>query len=108
MTKQNNPENYFVLACPRDDGRLAILCRNTGLNQGPALCESKKDAVRLKTKLVNDPRGLSNENAVAIIRSLYVYELGHDVKPVWEQDSQWAYLPVELAKCVESQAFFAR
>ena len=64
--------------------------------------------MRLKTKLINDPRGLSNENAVAIIRSLYVYELGPDVKPVWQQDSQWAYLPVELAKCVESQAFFAR
>ena len=108
MTKQNNQENYFVLASPRDDGRLAVLCRNSGPYLGPALCTSKKDAMRLKTKLANDPRGLANENAVAIIRSLYVYELHAGARPVWDTESLWAYIPVELARCVESQSFFAR
>lgn len=108
MNKQNNQGSYFVLACPRDDGRLAVLCRSTGSNQGPALCESKKDAVRLKTNLANDPRGLANENAMTIIKSLFIYELENGAKPVWQKDSLWAYLPNHLAKCVESQGFFSR
>jgi len=108
MNKQNSQRSYFVLACPMYDDRLAVLCRNTGPQTGPALCESKKDAIRLKTKLANDPRGLANENAMAIIKTLFVYELNPGVMPVWQGGSLWAYLPNNLAHCVESQGFFSR
>ncbi len=105
MLKQNSNASYFVLACPRDDGSIAILCRSHGSNQGPAICDSKKDAVRLKTVLANDPRGLANDNAMTIIKNLFVYEVKKSIEPVWEKGTLWAYLPNSKAECVESQVF---
>ena len=105
MLQQNTNSSYFVLASPREDGSIAILCRSQGYNQGPAICNSKKDAMRLKTVLANDPRGLANDNAMAIISTLFVYEVNKSIEPVWEKGSLWAYLPAMKATCVESQLF---
>lgn len=96
----------FVLGCPRDDGTIAILCRSTGKMPGPAYCESKKDAIKLKTRLVNDPRGNENHRAMQIIKNLFVYKLSPRTEPVWENGLLWAYLPDNQAKCLESQSFW--
>jgi hypothetical protein len=92
----------YVLACPREDGTLAILCRTGGSSSGPATCNSKKNAMRLKTKLSNDPRGIANHRAMELIKNLFVYKLDASIEPIWEQGSLWAYLPQDRAKCVES------
>lgn len=105
MVKQNTKDTYFVLACPRNDGTVAILCRTHGAKPGPAICDSKKDAIRLKTMLANDPRGLANDNAMTIIKNLFVYEVNKEVLPVWEKGSLWGYLPTEKVTCLESQSF---
>lgn len=93
--------SVYVLACPRDDGTVAVLCRNTGVNPGPAFCDSKKNAMKLKTRLANDPRGIANHRAMELIKSLLVYKVDASVEPIWDEESLWAYLPQEKAKCAE-------
>ncbi len=93
--------SVYVLACPRDDGTVAVLCRNTGMNPGPAFCDSKKNAMQLKTRLANDPRGIANHRAMELIKSLLVYKVDASVEPIWDEKSLWAYLPQEKAKCTE-------
>ncbi len=102
--RRTNP--VFVLASPREDGTLAVLCRSSGPNQGPAYCNSKKNAVQLKTKLSNDPRGIANHRALELIRNLLVYRLDAAIEPIWEEGALWAYLPAHKAKCVESSLPF--
>lgn len=102
MNFQGERKNQvYVLACPRDDGTLAILSRNSGTGAGPAYCNSKKNAIQLKTKLTNDPRGIANHRAMELIKSLYVYKIDAHIEPIWEEGSLWAYLPQEKAKCAE-------
>lgn len=96
----------YFLGYPRDDGTVAVLCRNSGSMAGPAYCESKKDAIKLKTRLVNDPRSLNNHRAMEIIKGLYVYKLYPEIEPAWEPGLLWAYLPTEKVKCVEFQNFW--
>ncbi|MBT6843908.1 MAG: hypothetical protein HOA17_08975 [Candidatus Melainabacteria bacterium] len=92
----------YVLACPRDDGTIAVLCRTNGTSPGPAMCNSKKNAIKLKTKLTNDPRGIANNRAMELIKSLYIYKIDASIEPIWNAGSLWAYLPQEKADCVES------
>jgi len=99
-------DSAYVLACPRKDGNIAILARTVGAQPGPALCQSKKEAVALKTKLANDPRGMGNHRALEIIKSLLIYKISLQTEPVWEPGQLWAYLPASCAECVESQSSF--
>lgn len=103
---QVTQDNRFVLGCAKGDGTIAILCRSTGAATGPAYCDSKKDAVKLKTRLVNDPRGSGNHRAMQIIKNLLVYKLNLGADPIWEEGLLWAYLPTNQLKCVESQSFW--
>ncbi len=98
-------DSLYVLGSPRDDGNIAVLCRSSGAKAGPALCTSKRDAVSLKTRLANDPRGMGNHRALEIIKSLYIYKIPAGLEPLWEPGLLWAYLPAERAHCVESQNF---
>jgi uncharacterized protein YbaR (Trm112 family) len=107
MTVETPSKNQlFILACPRDDGTLAVLCRSTGPSPGPAYCNNKKNAVKLKTRLSNDPRGIANHRAMELIKNLYVYKIDASIEPIWEEGSLWAYLPQEKAKCVEGLISF--
>lgn len=102
MSFINQKEYTFVLGCPRSDAYVAILCRSNGPNPGPAFCDSKKNAIKLKTRLSNDPRGLGNHRAMEIIKNLLIYRIDDDTEPVWKDGDLWAYLPLEKVKCVES------
>ena len=103
-----SPKNEtFILGCPQKDGTVAILCRSSGFKPGPAVCESKRDAVKLKTKLVNDPRGQDNNRALEIIKNLLIYQVVDGAEIFWEEGSLWAFLKTQQVKCVESpQRFF--
>jgi hypothetical protein len=103
MNSLRNSTENFVLACAKDDSTVAVLCRTEGYNLGPAVCSSKKDAVKLKTKLANDERAMINSCALAIIKTLLVYKVTKNHVPVWDGESLWAYLPDDSVKCVESQ-----
>ncbi len=101
MLQSNINNSVFILACPRDDGTVAILCRNSGPDPGPAYCNSRKNAMKLKTRLCNDPRGIANHRAMELIKNLYIYKVDASVEPIWEEGELWAYLPQEKAKCIE-------
>ena len=105
--KRKQAQVLYVLGSPQQDSTVAVLCRGNGDNKGPAVCESKKDAIKLKTKLSSDPRGQANQNAMAIINNLLIYKISSEHPPVWEEGSLWAYLPSEFAKCLESQNFWS-
>ena len=102
MDFPNQNTQLFVLASLQDDGNLAILCRTTGPTSGPAYCNSKKNAIKLKTKLLNDPRGIANHRAMELIKNLIIYKVEGNAEPVWEEGDLWAYLPSDYAKSVES------
>lgn len=104
--QEQNKSYIYVLASPRQDGTIAILCRTNAHNEGPAYCNSKKSAIQLKTKLSNDPRGLANHRALELIQGLYVYRIDAAIEPIWEKNSLWAYLPKDLAECVEGMFNF--
>lgn len=100
--KKEQENVIFVLGSPRKDGNIAILCRSNGENIGPAYCPSKKDALNLKTRLLNDPRGMHNHRALEIIKNLYIYKIPFGLEPAYEAGQLWAYLPKEMAVCVEA------
>lgn len=106
MDSTISKNQLYILACPRDDGNLAVLCRSSGPSPGPAYCNNKKNAVKLKTRLTNDPRGIANHRAMELIKNLYVYKIDAAIEPIWEEGSLWAYLPEEKAKCVEGLMSF--
>lgn len=96
----------YILGCPQEDGKIAVLCRSTGKEPGPACCDTKIDAMKLKTNLANDPRGRSNHRALEIIKSLLVYQIDLSTKIDWEAGALWGYLDESIAKCVESSGFW--
>ena len=63
----------YVLGWPQPNGKVAVLCRSSGSNPGPAFCQTRKEALRLRTKLANDPRGKRNKKAQEAIRRLLIY-----------------------------------
>jgi hypothetical protein len=106
MLDDSGKNAVFVLASARQDGTIAILCRSTGPNPGPAICSSKKAAIQLKTRLSNDPRGIANHRALELIKSLLVYKIDASIEPLWDEGSLWAYLPQDKAKCLEGMLNF--
>ena len=102
FSAQKEQDTVFVLGSPRDDGSIAILCRSSGSKPGPAISNSKKDALSLKTRLANDPRSMGNHRALEIIKNLLIYKISADLEPAWEPGLLWAYLPSNRAQCMEA------
>lgn len=85
-------DGYFVLGWPQPNGKIAILCRSKGANGGPALCYTKREAMQLRTRLANDPRGDENPTARRIIQKLFVYRYILRKPLSWRPGDLWVYL----------------
>lgn len=88
----------YVLGWPQPNGKIAVLCRSGGSNPGPAFCQTRKEAVLLRTKLANDPRGKQSKKAREIIRRLLIYMYMSEETIVWRPGDLWVY--VEAKKLV--------
>ncbi len=103
---QNDSHFSYILGCPQDDGKVAILCRSSGGAPGPAICPSKTEAMKLKTNLANDPRGKNNHRAIEIIRSLLIYKMGQNSQINWQAGDLWGYLDQNEVQCDEAKSFW--
>ena len=95
----------YVLGWPQPNGKVAILCRSGGSNPGPAFCQTKKEAMRLRTKLANDPRGKANKKAHEIIKKLLIYLYVSDVTVTWRPGDLWVYLDPKILELLEQPRF---
>ncbi len=82
----------YVLGWPQPNGKVAILCRSGGTNPGPAFCQTKKEALLLRTKLANDPRGRSSTKAQETIKRLLIYMYPGDETIMWRPGDLWVYM----------------
>lgn len=82
----------YVLGWPQPNGKVAILCRSGGTNPGPAFCQTRKEAMRLRTRLANDPRGKSNGKAQEIIKRLLIYLYVGEESVMWRPGDLWVYI----------------
>ena len=95
----------YVLGWPQPNGKVAILCRSGGSNPGPAFCQSRKEALVLRTKLANDPRGKQNKKAREIIKRLLIYMYVGDETIMWRPGDLWIYLDSRLLEPLEHTRF---
>lgn len=95
----------YVLGWPQPNGKIAILCRSGGSNPGPAFCQTKKEAMRLRTKLANDPRGKTNKKSHEIIKKLLIYLYVSDVTVTWRPGDLWVYLDPRVLERLEEPRF---
>lgn len=94
----------YVLGWPQPNGKIAILCRSSGTNPGPAFCQTRKEAIRLRTKLANDPRGKQNKKATEIIKRLLMYMYTSDETILWRPGDLWVYVdPRKLVQLEEAK-----
>ena len=91
----------YVLGWPQPNGKIAVLCRSSGSNPGPAFCQSRKEAIRLRTKLANDPRGKYNKKAREIIKRLLVYLYIGNETIMWRPADLWVYLDPRSLEALE-------
>ncbi len=97
--------SVYVLGWPQPDGKVAILCRSGGTNSGPAFCQTRKEAIQLRTKLVNDPRGKQNKKAREIIKRLLIYMYMSDETILWQPGDLWVYLDPRKLLLLEQMKF---
>lgn len=83
---------FYLLGWPQPNGKVAILCRSGGSNPGPAICQTRKEALLLRTKLANDPRGKNNKNSREIIKRLLIYMYAGEESIIWRPGDLWVYL----------------
>ena len=95
----------YVLGWPQPNGKTAVLCRSSGSNLGPALCQTRKEAVRLRTRLANDPRGKNNKKAQEIIKRLLIYLCVGDEMIMWRPGDLWVYLDSRSLQLLEHTKF---
>ena len=95
----------YVLGWPQPNGKVAILCRSSGANTGPAFCLTKKEALLLRTKLANDPRGRSSKKAQEIIKRLLIYMYSGDEIIMWKPGDLWVYLDPKKLILLEQTKF---
>ena len=95
----------YVLGWPQPNGKIAILCRSGGANPGPAFCQTRKEAMLLRTKLANDPRGKLNKKAREIIRRLLIYMHVSDETIMWRPGDLWVYLDPKKLILLEQAKF---
>lgn len=92
----------YVLGWAQPNGKIAILCRSSGSNPGPAFCQTRKEAMRLRTRLANDPRGKTNKKANEIIRRLLIYLFVGEEPVIWRPGDLWVYVdPKNLERLEE-------
>lgn len=97
----------YVLGWPQPNGKVAILCRSSGSNQGPAFCQTRKEAMRLRTKLANDPRGKQNKKAREIIKRLLIYLFVSDETIMWRPGDLWVYMEPRKLVLLEEARFLS-
>jgi len=95
----------YVLGWPQPNGKIAILCRSGGVNQGPAFCQTRKEAVMLRTKLANDPRGKQSKKAQMIIKRLLIYLFASDETILWRPGDLWVYVDPKNLVLLEEARF---
>ena len=95
----------YVLGWPQPNGKIAVLCRSGGSNRGPAFCQTRKEAIRLRTKLANDPRGKKNRKAQEIIKRLLIYMYVGDESIMWRPGDLWVYLDPRSLRLLEHTRF---
>ncbi len=84
--------SVYVLGWPQPNGKIAVLCRSGSTNQGPAFCQTRKEAILLRTKLANDPRGRNNGKAQQIVKRLLIYMYSGEETIMWRPGDLWVYL----------------
>ena len=95
----------YVLGWPQPNGKIAILCRSSGSNPGPAFCQTRKEAVRLRTKLANDPRGKQNSKSRETIKRLLIYMYMGEETIMWRPGDLWVYLDPRSLQLLEHTKF---
>ena len=95
----------YVLGWPQPNGKVAVLCRSGGTNPGPAICQTRKEAIVLRTKLANDPRGKHSKKAQEIIKRLLMYMYMGDESIMWRPGDLWVYLDPKKLVLLEHVKF---
>ncbi|MBI1858991.1 MAG: hypothetical protein HYR97_07785, partial [Candidatus Melainabacteria bacterium] len=90
---------------PQPNGQVAVLCRSSGANPGPAFCQTKKEAIRLRTRLANDPRGKLNRKSQEIIKRLLIYLYVRDETLNWRPGDLWVYMDHRSLELLEEPRF---
>jgi hypothetical protein len=96
-------DTYYILGRPQPSGKVAVLCRTRGSNPGPAYCWTKREAIQLRTRLVNDKRGEQNPSARRIIRQLLVYKYLLRQPLPWRPGDLWVYVEPSYLEPVEAR-----
>ncbi|OGI19033.1 MAG: hypothetical protein A3B68_07455 [Candidatus Melainabacteria bacterium RIFCSPHIGHO2_02_FULL_34_12] len=97
--------SVYVLGWSQPNGKVAILCRSGGSNPGPAFCQTRKEAILLRTKLANDPRGKQNNKAREIIKRLLIYMYMGEETIMWRPGDLWVYLDQKKLILLEHAKF---
>lgn len=110
MVETGSPRLYkkmeaYILGWQQPNGKVAILCRSSGSNPGPAFCSTKKEAIRLRTKLANDPRGKANKKAQEIIKRLLIYIYVSNETLMWRPGDLWVYVDQKSVELLEEAKF---
>lgn len=95
----------YVLGWPQPNGKIAILCRSSGINPGPAFCQTRKEAMSLRTKLANDPRGKKNNRAQEVIKRLLIYLFLSDETLMWRPGDLWVYIDAKNLEPLEEARY---
>lgn len=95
----------YVLGWPQPNGKIALLCRSGGSNPGPAFCQTKKEAMMLRTRLANDPRGKKNKKATEIIKRLLIYIYVSDETVTWRPGDLWVYVDPRTLELLEEPRY---
>ena len=95
----------YVLGWPQPNGKIAILCRSSGSNPGPAFCQTRKEAIRLRTKPANDPRGKQNSKSRETIKRLLIYMYMGEETIMWRPGDLWVYLDPRSLQLLEHTKF---
>lgn len=95
----------YILGWPQPNGKVAILCRSGGANPGPALCQTRKEAMTLRTKLANDSRGKQNKKAREIIKRLLIYLYVSEEALMWRPGDLWVYVEPRKLVLLEEAKF---
>ncbi|HEY9885726.1 MAG TPA: hypothetical protein V6C96_00555 [Vampirovibrionales bacterium] len=97
-TEKKAPNCYYVLGWEQPNTKVAILCKKVA---GPVICETWKESLKLRTKLLNDKRTSQNTNAQSIISSLRIYRLPKGEALFWRPGDLWVYVDRSIVELLE-------
>ena len=98
MNQAEAHPGYYVLGWRQPNNKVAILCRDS---QGPVLCKSWRETLKLRTSLLNDPRATDNLNALRIIKELRIFRLRKGESLLWRPGDLWVYLDMRVLEQLE-------